>query len=133
MKRHLFAISPVLVFIVALACSPKPPEAEARAELQALLRDSLGRASDPKVAFIMDGASRDTHLYVNFDTVAFSGETDSSFAGHSRDIAGLSVRHYRKANHLDSITVAAREDVQPGLSRIHHTQTFSVAALRVRR
>jgi hypothetical protein len=118
-----------LLSFATLACSPKPPEAEARSKLEALLSDSLGRTSDPKVAFIMDGSSRDTHLYVHFDTLAFSNQSDSSFQVQSRDIATFSMRHYEKANHLDSITVAAREEVKPGLSRIYHTRAFSIAEL----
>ena len=115
--------------LATLECSPKPPEAEARSRLAALLSDSLGRTSDLKVSFLVDGGSRDTHLYVNFDTLAFSNQSDSSFQLYARDIARLSIRHYEKANHLDSITVSARKEVKPGLSRIYHTRTFSIAQL----
>lgn len=119
-----------LLSFAALSCSPKPPEAEARAKLREALRDSLGRTADPNVAFLANGTSRDTHLEVLFDTLAFSNQSDSAFQMHAREIVAFSVRHYDKANHLDSITVATRKEVEPGLFRLYHRQTFSVAELR---
>jgi hypothetical protein len=118
------------LLVSALACEPKGHEPEARAKLTAILRDSLGAATDPKVAFIIDGNDRDQHLYVHFDTTAFPNLADSAFGFRAREIAQLSMRHYEKVDHLDSITVASREDVKPGVARIHHQRTFSLAQLR---
>ena len=113
--------------VAALACDPKGPESEARARLATDLRDSLGSAANPSVAFIIDGAKRDSHLYVIFDTTFFPNVSDSVFQLRARDVAGFAMRHYEKASHLDSVTVAARDSVQPGGWRIHHTGTFSSA------
>ena len=118
------------LLIGALACNEKGPEPEARANRTSILRDSIGAATDPKVAFIIDGNDRDKHLYVHFDTSAFPNMTDSAFGLRAREIAQLSMRHYEKVNNLDSITVASREDLEPGKARIHHERAFSIAQLR---
>jgi hypothetical protein len=122
--------SALVVVCAALACAENGPEPEARATLARILRDSIGGASDPKVAFIIDANHRDAHLYVHLDTSAFPNMSDSAFALRARDIARLSLRHYEKADDLDSVTVASRENLQPGVARIHHRSTFSIAQLR---
>lgn len=114
----------------ATACEKNGPEAEARARLASVLRDSLGAATNPNVAFIVDDGSRDRHLYVLFDTTAFATISDSAFVVRARDIARFSLRHYGKAQALDSITVASRETLTPAEARIHHTATFAIAELR---
>lgn len=119
-----------LLSFATLACDAKSPEDEARSRLAADLTDSLGRASDPKVGFMIGGGSRYSHLVVNFDSLAFANQSDSSFRVKSRDIARFSIRHYEKSDDLDSITVAAGDEVRPGLTKILHTQTFSVADLK---
>jgi hypothetical protein len=114
----------------ALACDKKGPESEARASLTSILRDSIGAATDPKVAFIIEGNDRDKHLYVHFDTSAFPNMADSAFGLRAREIAQLSMRHYEKLDNLDSITVASRENLEPGVARVHNRRAFSIAQLR---
>jgi hypothetical protein len=112
------------------ACTPKSPEEEARNKLAAMLRDSVGRGTDPKVSFIMEGAVSGKNLYVHFDTTAFPNMPESTFVVRARDVARFSLRHYEKAQDLDSVTIASRENLQPGLARIHHQRVFSTAELR---
>lgn len=114
----------------AVACNEKGPEPEARASLTSILRDSVGAATDPKVAFIIDGNDRDKHLYVHFDTSAFPNMSDSAFGLRARKIAQLSMRHYEKPDNLDSITIVSRENLTSGVARIHYRRAFSIAQLR---
>src|SRR4051812_14208915 len=118
------------LLVGAVACDEKGPEPEARASLTSILRDSVGAATDPKVAFIIEGNDRDKHLYVHFDTSAFPNMSDSAFGLRARKIAQLSMRHYEKAGNLDSITIASRENLKPGVARIHYQRAFSIAQLR---
>ena len=128
-RHRIFSFAFVLV-VGAVACNGKGPEAEARAHLTSILRDSVGAATDPKVAFIIDGNDRDKHLYVHFDTSAFPNMSDSAFGLRARKVAQLSMRHYEKADNLDSITIVSRENLKPGVARIHYRRAFSVAQLR---
>jgi hypothetical protein len=116
--------------LAAFACDPKGPESEARDRLATDLRDSLGSAADPNVAFITNGAEKDSHLYVMFDTTAFANVSDSIFELRARDLARFAMRHYEKASRLDSVTVAARESVRPDVWRVHHTRTFTSAQVK---
>jgi hypothetical protein len=127
-------VSYALVFCLApLACAREGHESEARARLATILRDSLGATTDPNVAFITDGGHRNSHLYVMFDTTAVPNVSDSVFELRARDLARFAMRHYEKAGELDSVTVATRESVQPGLWRIHHSSAFGVPRLKERR
>ena len=127
-------VSYALVFCLApLACAREGHESEARARLTTVLRDSLGAATDPNVAFIANGGRRDSHLYVMFDTTEVPNVSDSVFELRARDIARFAMRHYEKAGELDSVTVATRESVQPGMWRIHHSSAFGVARLKEQR
>lgn len=117
------------ISLLGLACSPKAPEPEARERLAQVLRDSLGTTTNPNVAFIIDGIRRDSHLYVMFDTTAVGNVSDSGFEHRARDLARFAVRHYDKADKLDSVTVATREGVKPGVWRVHHSQTFAITGL----
>jgi hypothetical protein len=131
LRRVGRALSFALPLLVgALACGENGPEREARANLTSILRDSVGAATDPKVAFIIEGNDQDKHLYMHFDTSAFPNMTDSAYGLRAREIAQLSMRHYEKINNLDSITVASRENLEPGVARIHHRRAFSIAQLR---
>jgi hypothetical protein len=112
-----------------IACAKDDHEAEARATLASFLRDSLGPATDPQVAFIAGGGPRDSHLYVHFDTSAFANASDSAFAARARDVARFALRHYPNPQALDSVTIGARENMGPGIAKIHHTLTFPVAEL----
>ncbi len=125
--RSLALLSSLTLILGAAACEKEGHEAEARARLRSDLRDSLGAATDPEVAFI---GRRGSHLYVHFDTTAFANLSDSAFVVRARDVARFSLRHYQKAQDLDSITVGARENVKPGLARIHHTAAFGIAGLQ---
>jgi|SRR4051812_22577127 hypothetical protein len=116
--------------LAAVACRSGGPDAAARARLASDLRDSLGRGTDPTVAFIADGGRPESHLYLAFDTTAAPDASDSSFAVRARDLARFAVRHYADAGKLDSITVATREATQPGAWRIHHKRGFAVANLK---
>jgi hypothetical protein len=128
--RPLALVSLFTVCFGAAACEKNGPESEARARLASILRDSLGVATEANVAFIVDGRSRDRHLYVLFDTTAFANLSDSAFVVRARDVARFSLRHYEKAQALDSITVASRETLTLAEARIHHTATFAIAELR---
>jgi hypothetical protein len=94
-----------------------------------VLRDSLGTTTNPKVAFIIDGGRRDSHLYVMFDTAAVGNVSDSVFEQRARILARFAVRHYDKVGELDSVTVATRELVQPGVWRLHHSHAFAITGL----
>jgi len=123
-------MSLLTILIAGLACDRKAPERDARGKLASMLRDSIGRTTDPKVAFIVHGTALDRNLYVHFDTTAFANLSDSAFVVRAKEIARFSVRHYDKAQNLDSVTVASRETLEPGVARIHHQLTFSMTALR---
>jgi hypothetical protein len=112
-----------------IACAKDDHQAEARATLASFLRDSLGTTTDPQVAFIAGGGPRDSHLYVHFDTSAFANASDSAFAARARDVARFALRHYPNPQTLDSVTIGARENVAPGMAKIHHTLAFPVAEL----
>lgn len=116
--------------LASFACEPQGHESQARDRLTRVLRDSLGATTDPNVAFIKDGGSRDSHLYVMFDTTAFPNVSDSVFELHARDLARFAIRHYDQAEMLDSVTVESREAVKPGMWRIHHTRAFAIAELK---
>jgi hypothetical protein len=98
-----------------------------RERLASVLRDSLGEAADPQVAYQSDS----THLLVELATTAFPTVPDSILTGQARGIGGFALRHYERANQLDSVTVLYREATpHPGIWYIRHTRTFPVASLR---
>jgi hypothetical protein len=123
-RGTLFAL-----FIAAVACHSGDSDADVRARLTDVLRDSLGRTADPNVAFMADGNNRGSHLYVAFDTTAVPNVSDAVFDSRARDLARFAVRHYERASNLDSITVATRERLQPGIWRVHHRRSFAMADL----
>ena len=94
-----------------------------------MLRDSLGQRGDARVAFIDNGGRRESHLYVMLDTAAIANVSDSAFAIRARAVARFAVRHYDNASALDSVTVSAREQGQPGVWKVHHRRAFAVAGL----
>jgi len=119
-----------LLCLVALGCHAEAGGVDARTRLAAVLRDSLGAKHDPNVSFLVHGEHQESHLYLTFDTTLVPNVPDSLFGRRARDIAQFSMRHYEKASELDSITVAAREPMQPGAWRVVHSRAFSVASLR---
>ena len=125
--RPLLAFA--LCLVAAAACHPRAADADPRTRLIAVLRDSLGEAAHPEVAFIANGGRPESHLYVTLDTSAVPNLPDSLFDGRARDLARFAVRHYEQANSLDSVTVATRELQQPGAWRVHHRRAFAVAGL----
>jgi len=101
-----------------------------RERLASILRDSLGEAADPHVAYQRDS----THLLVELATAAFPTVADSILTGQARAIGGLALRHYEKVNQLDSVTVLYREaSPRSGVWYIRHERTFPVANLRTLR
>jgi hypothetical protein len=98
-----------------------------RGRLASVLRDSLGEAADPHVAYQRDS----THLLVELATAAFPTVSDSILTGQARGIGGFALRHYERASELDTVTVLYREAApHPGIWYIRHTRTFPVASLR---
>jgi hypothetical protein len=98
-----------------------------RERLASVLRDSLGEAADPHVAYQRDS----THLLVELATAAFPTVSDSILTGQARGIGGFTLRHYERANQLDSVTVLYREAApHPGIWYVRHTRTFPVASIR---
>lgn len=128
-RRHAFSCTLILL-LASAGCDAKGPGLRARDRLASILGDSLGAATDPKVALITDGGARESHLYLHFDTTAFANLSDSAFELRAQDVGRFAMRHYENARALDSITVAARESVTPNSARLYHMRTFSVAQLR---
>jgi hypothetical protein len=114
-----------LLPFLALAAACLGP-ANSRERLAAALKERVGEAADPDVAFLKDS----THLLVNLATVAFRTVPDSVLTVQARDIGRFALGHYERANELDSITVVYREAVSPGLWYVRHTRTFPVGDLR---
>ena len=119
----------VVSCLAAVACQPQDATSAARARLASALRDSLGRSSDANVGVINHGSRASSHLYVMLDTAAVPNVSDSAFAIHARAVARFAVRHYDNASTLDSVTVATREPLQPGVWKVHHKRAFAVAGL----
>ena len=131
--RHKGLLLWLVLAAISTGCFGNGPEAEARAHLVDVLRDSAGAATNPQVAFIDDVGDKHPHgqhLYVQLDTSAFSNLPDSAFVLRAQEIARLSMRHYENATNLDSITVVSLESLNPGVARIHHRHTFAVVELR---
>jgi hypothetical protein len=129
MPRHV-TFSAIAILLFAPACNPKASESQAREALARVLRDTLGPTTNPNVAFIIDGGRRDSHLYLMFDTTAVPNVSDSLFDLRARNLASFAMRHYDKASQLDSVTVATREALQPGVWRLHHSRAFATASLK---
>ena len=117
-----------LVFMVP-ACHRNAPDGDARAQLIAVLGDSLGEGANPDVSFMRNGGRPESHLYVTFETPAIPNVSDSAFDIRARGLARFVVRHYAHAIELDSISVAAREPMRPGLWRVPHRRAFAIADL----
>jgi len=100
--------------------------ANSRERVTSALRDSLGTAADPQVAFQKDS----THLLVQLATVAFPTIPEAALTDQARNIAAFAVRHYENANQLDSVTVLYREAApHGGIWYIRHERTFPVRSL----
>jgi hypothetical protein len=124
--RRLILGAFTLGFMVP-ACHRNAPDGDARAQLIAVLGDSLGERANPDVSFMQNGGRPESHLYVTFGTSATPNVSDSDFDLRARDLAGFVVRHYAHASELDSISVAAREPMRLGLWRVHHRRAFASA------
>ena len=115
-----------LLFSVALVSCKSRHADNPRESLAVVLRDSLGAATNPQVAFLKDNR----HLLVQFDTTAFPDLSDSAYAKKAEEIGRFVERHYELAGSLDSITIMAHQLLSPGAWKIRQERTFAVAALR---
>ena len=114
----------LLLLVFSGACHAP---ANSRERLAYALRDSLGTAADPQVAFQRDS----THLLVELATAAFPTIPEAALTHQARSIAGFAVRSYENANQLDSVTVLYREAARhPGVWHIRHERTFPIGELR---
>ena len=114
-----------LALLVFLAACRGP--ANSRERLASVLRDSLGEAADPQVAYQRDS----THLLVELATAAFPTVSDSILTGQARAIGVFALRHYEGTSQLDSVTILYREAApHPGIWYIRHTRTFPVGSLQ---
>ena len=116
--RHRWLL--LLCFVVG--CGP----ANSRERLASVLSDSLGTAAEPDVAFQRDS----THLLVELATVAFPTVAESVLTRQATGIGRFALRHYERANEVDTVTVLYREAVRPGFWWIRHTRTFPARDLR---
>ena len=126
-------ISFLSLLLVSAGCDQNRHHVQARARLASTLRDSLGAAADPRTAFMfmIDRSRRDGHLYVHFDSTTFANLSDSAFGLRTREVARFTVRHYEKAETLDSVTVGSRENfTAKGEARMHKWRTFAIGELR---
>ena len=114
----------LVVLALATACVG-PAKDESRERVASALRERLGEAADPQVAFQRDSA----HLLVRLATVAFPTVSDSLLTVQARSIASFALGHYEKANQLDSVSVLYHEAVRPGVWHIRHARSFSVENL----
>ena len=126
--RRLLLGAPTLS-LIAPACHRNAPDGDARTQLIAVLGDSLGEGANPDVSFMQNGGRPESHLYVAFEMPDIPIVPDSGFDIRARDLARFVVRHYAHASELDSISVAAREPMRPGLWRVPHRRTFAIADL----
>jgi len=115
----------MLISVALVSCKTRPVD-NARENLAAVLRDSLGAATNPEVAFRKDS----THLLVQFDTVAFPDLSDSAYAKRAEEIGRFVERHYESGGSIDSVTVMAHQLLSPGAWKIRQERTFAAAALR---
>jgi hypothetical protein len=115
----------ILLSALMAACGGVTPD-NSRTRLASVLRDSLGAAADPQVAFEKDS----THLLVELATVAFRTVSESELSDEAKHIGGFAFKHYERANELDSVTVLYREKVRSGVWWIRHDRTFAVEELR---
>lgn len=126
--RRLLLGAFTLALIVA-ACHRNAPDGDARTQLIAVLGDSLGEGANPDVSFMRNGGRPQSHLYVTFEMPSIPIVSDSAFDIRARGLARFVVRHYGHASELDSISVAAREPMRPGLWRVPHRGAFAIADL----
>ena len=118
--------------LIVPACHRNAPDGDARTQLIAVLGDSLGESANPDVSFMRNDARPKSHLYVAFETPPIPNVSDADFDLRARGVARFVVRHYLQASELDSISVAAREPMRPGLWRVRHRRTFAIADLTAR-
>jgi hypothetical protein len=117
-----------LLLLLSIAGACHEP-ANSRERVASALRDSLGKAADPAVAFQKDS----THLLVELAAAAFPTMPESALTDQARNIGVFAVRHYENASRLDSVTVVYREAARPGVWYIRHTRTFPIGNLRTLR
>src|SRR3979409_2112254 len=114
-----------LLPLLALAAACLGPT-NSRERLPSALNTRVGEAADPDVGFMRDS----THLLVNLATVAFRTVPDSVLTVQAKGVGAFALRHYERANEVDSVTVVYREKVSSGFWYIRHERTFPVAELR---
>ena len=122
--KDYFIVACVLIG-VAIGCA-QDTDTPARTQLAAALRDSLGSAADPQVGFLVHRR----HLLVHLDSKSFEGASDSTFAAQAKELAQFSLRHYKNAAVLDSITVESRQVITRGQAMIQkQSQAFAITQL----
>jgi hypothetical protein len=126
-RRLLFAA--FALALVVPACHRDSPDGDARAQLIAVLGDSLGEGANPDVSFMRNSGRPHSHLYVMFEMPSIPSISDSAVDIRARGLARFVGRHYAHASELDSISVAAREPMRPGLWRVPHRRAFAIADL----
>jgi len=129
---RLSRLDPIVLWVAAVfaaACEKKDAGAVARDALASQLRDSIGATADPQVSLFSGGPSPERHLYIQLDTAAFANQSEPQFADHAGDVARFATRHYDVSRPIDSITVASRSPMGPGIWKIYHSRTFSTREL----
>jgi hypothetical protein len=115
----------LFLVLAAFACDNGTGSRE-RAQLASTLRDSLGVAGDPQVAFL----NNSKHLLIHLDAKAFASFSDSALTREALDIARFAVQRYAGPA-VDSVTVQGREIVVPNQAmRIKWSRAFSTSQLR---
>lgn len=126
-------VAVVLLFLSAgaVSCRDTTNARADRERLTAMLRDSVGAQANPNVSAIIDltvGRPTDSHLQLEFDTVAFANMSDSAFAVRSRELAAFAVRHYT-GRRPDSVTVLAHVAIDPRMYNVVRMRSFAVRDL----
>jgi hypothetical protein len=114
----------LLLLTIAAACAGSQKD-QSRDRVASALRDTLGKTADPQVAFVRDS----THLLVQLSGDALPTASDS-VTEETRRIGNFALRHYERANELDSVTILYHRPVRPGVWRILQTRAFPVESLR---
>ena len=115
----------LLLLFVAAACAGSQKD-QSRDRVASALRDTLGQTADPEVAFVRDS----THLLVQLSGDVLPTASDSALTEEARRIGIFALRHYERANELDSVTILYHRKVRRGLWHILQMRAFPVESLR---
>jgi hypothetical protein len=119
----------LLIAALVLACAPTSDTHQLRDRIGSALRDTLGAGAQPSVGFLDDRQ----HLQILLSPAPFAGSSDTIFTVQAAQIAKFALARYGDVSELDSITVADRDSVSPGVWRMRQSRTFSVPALTAAR